>query len=583
MKTTLPGSPSRDASRWSRRCAQQIALRGRLLSIGLACCGLLLGAAPLSAENVLTFGFAEAVPGAKGVPVIITAHTDAPIHGYSLAFTYPVPDLRLQALSVAGTHVGTMEPEFVSPGIDNALGVGTLGVIFDFDSPIEPRALSATPDTGSGVIVARLTFEVRSFASGGHYPLELLDGLGQPPSFNRFTNAGTSIAPRLVNGSLVVGGGDAIILEQKRALPGASPNLEVLAYAQHSEPLTGFQIGFTYDKNALTIHPDYVVPPPVDGQGPPPPNEDLFNALFRGTSVLQELGAEKIEFWSVVIEPDFTPARARVETAVSFDFLDETFDGQTLSPSFADPPTQSICRFVFSVNASAADTQEFQELRIEDSPSDTVLNNRFFTPNDSTLPRFVSGNIYFSTGRLLTQVLNADDLTGVPGARVTSVPGGLEATTDANGNFEILDIPAGRYTLQLSADGYYSRQTLEVVVGGGGRSQQLAPIVLHPIIETPDEPFVRGDCDGDGAVAGVVTDAIFILNFNFLGGTSPGCLAACDADGDGEAQGVVTDAVFLLNFNFLGGLAPLAPFPSCGGGSALDAELGCEIASAGCN
>jgi hypothetical protein len=77
-------------------------------------------------------------------------------------------------------------------------------------------------------------------------------------------------------------------------------------------------------------------------------------------------------------------------------------------------------------------------------------------------------------------------------------------------------------------------------------------------------PFIRGDCDVDGVVRGVVTDAIFFLNWNFSGGNEPACLAACDADGDGAVRGTVTDAVYLLNFNFLGGSRPPSPFPDCG-------------------
>jgi hypothetical protein len=94
--------------------------------------------------------------------------------------------------------------------------------------------------------------------------------------------------------------------------------------------------------------------------------------------------------------------------------------------------------------------------------------------------------------------------------------------------------------------------------------------------------FLRGDCDGDGQVGGVVTDAIFFLNFNFLGGRRPSCLAACDADRDGEVLGVVTDAVYLLNFNFLGGPPPPAPFPGCGPGTETDAAMGCERPPAPC-
>jgi hypothetical protein len=95
----------------------------------------------------------------------------------------------------------------------------------------------------------------------------------------------------------------------------------------------------------------------------------------------------------------------------------------------------------------------------------------------------------------------------------------------------------------------------------------------------PDEceraRFRRGDCDGDGAVGGNVTDAIHLLNFNFLGGLAPPCAAACDANADGAVFGSVTDAVYILTFSFLGGPAPPAPSPDCGPGRESDEALGC--------
>ena len=89
--------------------------------------------------------------------------------------------------------------------------------------------------------------------------------------------------------------------------------------------------------------------------------------------------------------------------------------------------------------------------------------------------------------------------------------------------------------------------------------------------------FIRGDCNGDGAVTGSVTDVVFLLGYNFLGGAEPPCLSACDVDGDGQVQGSVTDAVYLLQFNFLGGSGPPPPFPFCGEGRAPDLGLGCAL------
>ena len=92
----------------------------------------------------------------------------------------------------------------------------------------------------------------------------------------------------------------------------------------------------------------------------------------------------------------------------------------------------------------------------------------------------------------------------------------------------------------------------------------------------PPNPFLRGDCNGDGQVTTDVTDAVFLLNYNFRGEQRPPCLAACDANGDGKAEGRVTDAVYLLYHNFRAGPVPPEPFPECGPGTERDAALGCE-------
>ncbi len=89
--------------------------------------------------------------------------------------------------------------------------------------------------------------------------------------------------------------------------------------------------------------------------------------------------------------------------------------------------------------------------------------------------------------------------------------------------------------------------------------------------------FLRGDCNGDGNVSGQVGDAIYVLNFNFLGGPVPPCMAACDSNGDGNVAGQVGDAIYTLNFNFLGGALIPEPFPDCGRSTDEgDLALGCE-------
>jgi hypothetical protein len=119
--------------------------------------------------------------------------------------------------------------------------------------------------------------------------------------------------------------------------------------------------------------------------------------------------------------------------------------------------------------------------------------------------------------------------------------------------------------------------------GAGWYTHDLYPLQLRVTAEgagaTPR--FLRGDCDAGGAID--LTDAVFLLLFNFAGGPMPTCLAACDSDGDGQATGAVTDAVYLLMYAFLGGSPPVQPFPACGPGTGPgDETLGCEVSQAGC-
>ncbi len=97
---------------------------------------------------------------------------------------------------------------------------------------------------------------------------------------------------------------------------------------------------------------------------------------------------------------------------------------------------------------------------------------------------------------------------------------------------------------------------------------------LTPELFAQAPEFLRGDCNTDEAAD--ISDAVFNLNFQFIGGAAPRCLEACNANDDGAND--ITDAVSLLAFLFLGGTPPPAPFPDCGpdpapvGLGCLDAE-----------
>jgi hypothetical protein len=86
-------------------------------------------------------------------------------------------------------------------------------------------------------------------------------------------------------------------------------------------------------------------------------------------------------------------------------------------------------------------------------------------------------------------------------------------------------------------------------------------------------PLIRGDSNGDGAIN--IADPTFTLNYLFIGGAEPPCLAAANANGD--AALVISDPIYELNYLFIGGPWPPAPFPACGASSNRgDLELGCR-------
>ena len=91
--------------------------------------------------------------------------------------------------------------------------------------------------------------------------------------------------------------------------------------------------------------------------------------------------------------------------------------------------------------------------------------------------------------------------------------------------------------------------------------------------------FVRGDCQQDGAVD--ITDVVFSLEFAFLGGREPSCLAACDFDATGSID--VTNALGLLGALYGGGSPLPAPYPSCGPATLEDEALGCAAPPVACD
>jgi hypothetical protein len=96
-------------------------------------------------------------------------------------------------------------------------------------------------------------------------------------------------------------------------------------------------------------------------------------------------------------------------------------------------------------------------------------------------------------------------------------------------------------------------------------------IVAKPAEDPPQPRFRRGDTNADGKVD--ISDPVSLLQWKFVGGSTPTCLEAADSNGDGAPD--LSDAVHTLVHLFQGGPAPPAPGPSeCG--VAPNPVLGCE-------
>ena len=94
---------------------------------------------------------------------------------------------------------------------------------------------------------------------------------------------------------------------------------------------------------------------------------------------------------------------------------------------------------------------------------------------------------------------------------------------------------------------------------GKGEVRNLNEFCLEP---TAAASFIRGDCNGNGDLV-VLTDMIFLLDWQLNEGTAPDCEDACDLDGVDGVQGI-DDALYGLFYQFLSGPAPIGPFPDCG-------------------
>jgi hypothetical protein len=102
--------------------------------------------------------------------------------------------------------------------------------------------------------------------------------------------------------------------------------------------------------------------------------------------------------------------------------------------------------------------------------------------------------------------------------------------------------------------------TLELALPDADRSTVTAyqAVYRRTTVEPTGIEIQRGDSNADGVTD--VSDALFLLNFLFLGGAEPSCQDTADFDDDGQL--IITDGVALLNFRF-NGVTPPGFFGGC--------------------
>jgi hypothetical protein len=128
-----------------------------------------------------------------------------------------------------------------------------------------------------------------------------------------------------------------------------------------------------------------------------------------------------------------------------------------------------------------------------------------------------------------------------------------------------------------SVDGSGEEIELEVSADGRPYAPDVSPLRVR-LVALESLPFIRGDANHDGNVD--ISDAVFKLNWLFLGRAGPACADAADSNDDGRLD--ISDAIETLRCAFIAAGCPRPPFPECGPDPTRDA-LGCDALGPNCS
>lgn len=214
---------------------------------------LCLATLPLAAQDTMSIeANVVAFPAAQvHVPVYCT--NSAPIHAVSLAIRHDsafdfggtVADLDFTG-SIIDSVLAGGTPDVLSMEYDSGDNEMTIGIILE-TMPMLPAA--ELPVSATDQLLLNLIFTVPSATNPGTFDVELINGLGDPPIDNAFSNMGTTTLPTLTSGSVDVQNANLFEIADQDIPTSGSFNLEVRA--THDFDIQGFQVGITYDNTDL--------------------------------------------------------------------------------------------------------------------------------------------------------------------------------------------------------------------------------------------------------------------------------------------------------------------------------------------
>jgi outer membrane receptor for ferrienterochelin and colicin len=120
----------------------------------------------------------------------------------------------------------------------------------------------------------------------------------------------------------------------------------------------------------------------------------------------------------------------------------------------------------------------------------------------------ISSNIFSQSGKIAGKIIDASSGEGIPFVNVIIMNTNTGAASDIDGNYYILNIPPGEYSVRASAIGYNAVTVQNIRVASGFTTShdfELAPTSLElkeEVIVTADRPLVQRDLTATTSIVG---------------------------------------------------------------------------------